>query len=196
MSADHYRTLTAAAEARLKIERSDFLGIAMPIASEDEFMAALRQIEKRYHDATHHCWALRIFAPERARSSDAGEPSGTAGKPILGAIESAGLFDLGLVVVRWFGGVKLGTGGLARAYRETATETLRSAPTVERYLYDRVVVTAPYDMLNVIYRLVAPPDIVLEQESFGESNEFTFAVRKSRAEGFRRELTEQRLQWR
>jgi uncharacterized YigZ family protein len=193
MSADHYRTAAARAESRLKVERSDFLAIAFPVPTEEEFFAALRAIEKQHFDATHHCWAFRLFDPPRARSADAGEPSGSAGKPILSAIEGADLFDIGVVVVRWFGGVKLGTGGLARAYRESAAATLRSLTLADRYLYDRFLVTVPFDMLSLAYRLVSPPDVVLENESFTDTNEFTFAVRRSHAELFARHLTERRL---
>src|SRR5436309_10346350 len=164
MTRDHYRTVAQRAEQTLKIERSEFLGIAVHVESEDGFFAELTAIQKRHFDATHHCWAFRLFANERARSSDAGEPSGTAGKPILGAIESADLFDAAVVVVRWFGGVKLGTGGLTRAYRDTAAETLRGAAIEDRYLYERIRVQVPFDRLGDIYRLVAPPDVLLVAE--------------------------------
>lgn len=159
MQADHYRTLASTAESRLKVERSEFLGLAFPCGSDEEFFAGLQRIEKQYFDATHHCWAFRTFGDSspRQRSSDAGEPSGSAGKPILSAIESASLFDAAVVVVRWFGGVKLGTGGLSRAYREAATATLRSAQTVERLLYDSYDVVVPFDSVGAIYRLLAPP---------------------------------------
>ena len=190
---DHYRTLAARAEHRIKVERSEFLGIAFPVESEDTFFAELASIEKRWFDATHHCWAFRLFANDRARSSDAGEPSGTAGKPILGAIESADLFDAAVVVVRWFGGVKLGTGGLARAYRAAAAETLREAQTADRFVYERVRVSVPFDRLGDVYRLVAPPDVVLVSEEFGESNVFAFDVRSSMAREFEKKLAERRL---
>src|SRR5262249_28594097 len=142
MCADHYVAIAERAEFRQKIERSEFLGIAFPIASEDEFFAELQRIQKQHFDATHHCWAFRLH--ERSRSSDAGEPSGTAGKPILTAIEGAELFETGIVVVRWYGGVKLGTGGLSRAYRETAAATLRHAKTIDRYEYARFRVIVPF----------------------------------------------------
>jgi uncharacterized YigZ family protein len=190
---DHYRTVAARVEFRHKIERSEFLGIAVPVTSDEEFFAELAQMQKRWFDATHHCWAFRLFAEQRSRSSDAGEPSGTAGKPILNAIESAELFDVGVVVVRWFGGIKLGTGGLSRAYRETATETLRGAAIVERYLYERVRVVAPFDELGNVYRLVSPPDVVLAGETYGEENIFEFDVRASRVAAFLDRLTELRL---
>jgi uncharacterized YigZ family protein len=190
---DHYRTLAEPAEFRHKIERSEFLGIAFPVTSDEEFFAELERIQKRHFDATHHCWAFRLFAGGRTRSADAGEPSGTAGKPILAAIEGAALYDVGVVVVRWYGGVKLGTGGLARAYRETAAETLRLAKPLDRYLYQRIRVLVPFDSLGTIYRLVHPPDVVLAEERYGDENEFFFEVRLSGAEGFRRRLGELRL---
>lgn len=190
---DHYRTLAAPAEWRQKIERSEFLGIAFPIGSEDAFFDELTRIEKAHFDATHHCWAFRLFTDGRSRSSDAGEPSGSAGKPILAAIEGASVHDAGVVVVRWYGGVKLGTGGLSRAYRETAAETLRVAPMLDRYVYERINVLVPFDALGTVYRLVAPPDIVLTGESYGDDNEFAFDVRTSVADAFRRRLTELRL---
>jgi uncharacterized YigZ family protein len=190
---DHYRTISARVEHTIKIERSEFLGIAFPIAGEDELFGELTKIEKRYFDATHHCWAFRLFAEQRVRSSDAGEPSGTAGKPILNAIEGAELFDVAVVVVRWYGGIKLGTGGLSRAYRESAAKALRQVTLVDRYVYERVKVIVPFDALGSIYRLVSPPDVVLVEEAYGETNIFTFDVRTSRVGEFRKRLTELRL---
>jgi uncharacterized YigZ family protein len=190
---DHFRTLAEPAEFRHKIERSEFLGIALPIAGDDEFFAELERVQKRYFDATHHCWAFRLFADARSRSSDAGEPSGTAGQPILAAIEGATLHDTGVIVVRWYGGIKLGTGGLSRAYRDTAAETLRNAKLLDRYVYQRVRVIVPFDALGNIYRLVNPPDVVLAHERYGEVNEFFFDVRLSEVEAFTRRLTEMRL---
>ena len=152
-------------------------------------------LAKRHYDATHLCWAFRLFASGdiRARSADAGEPSGTAGKPILSAIEGADLYDTAVVVVRWYGGVKLGTGGLSRAYRDTAAEALRVAPIEDRYLYQQFRITVPFDQLGVVYRLIDAPHVVLAAEHFGETNEFDFDVRLSRAEEFARTLIERRL---
>jgi uncharacterized YigZ family protein len=188
---DHYRTIAARVEYRQKIERSEFLGIAFPVATEAEFMSDLARIAKEHFDATHHCWAFRLR--ERARSSDAGEPSGTAGKPILNAIESADFFEIGVVVVRWHGGIKLGTGGLSRAYRDTAAEALKLAKPLDRYVYERFEVVVPFDAFGTIYRLVDPPHVVLAEERFGETNVFAFDVRESRADAFAQALTERRL---
>jgi uncharacterized YigZ family protein len=193
MSEDHYRTLAAPAEFAHKIERSEFLGIAFPVASEEAFFAELERVQKKYFDATHHCWAFRLFAESRSRSADAGEPSGTAGKPILAAVEGADLHDLGVIVVRWYGGIKLGTGGLARAYRETAAETLRVATLLDRYIYERVVAIVPFDAISNVYRLVDPPNVVLVEQRYGEENEFVFDVRLSMVAAFRARLIELRL---
>lgn len=190
---DHYRTLAEPAELRQKIERSEFLGIAFQVTREKDFFAELERIQKRHFDATHHCWAFRLFADSRSRSSDAGEPTGTAGKPILAAIEGAALHDLGVVVVRWYGGVKLGTGGLSRAYRDTAATTLGGAKLVDRYVYRRIRVIVPFDAMSHLYRMVNPPDVVLVEERYGDENEFFFDVRLSGVEAFTKRLTSLRI---
>jgi uncharacterized YigZ family protein len=190
---DRYSTVAGRVEFRQKIERSDFLGFAFPVAEEHAFFAALDQIAKRHFDATHHCWAFRLFQDARSRSSDAGEPHGTAGRQILSAIEGANLFDVGVVVVRWFGGLKLGTGGLSRAYRHTAAETLRRADVVDRYVYDRLRVVVPFERLSDAYRMVDPPAVLLIEERFGETNEFVFDVRRSRRTEFVQTLESRRL---
>jgi uncharacterized YigZ family protein len=194
MPADHYRRPAVPAEARLKIERSEFLGIVVAVSSEEAFFEELQRIEKKYFDATHHCWAFRLWGG-RTRSADAGEPSGTAGKPILSAIEGADVHECGVVVVRWYGGVKLGTGGLSRAYRETATEALRVTSLLDRYVYRRFTLEVPFEILSTVYRMVAPPDVVLVAENFGESNTFDFDVRESLAEKFGAMLTEKRIRF-
>jgi len=193
MRADHYRSAGARAEFRQKIERSEFLGIVFPVTAEREFFAALEAISKEHFDATHHCWAFRLFADDRSRSSDAGEPSGTAGKPILSAIEGADLYDTGVVVVRWYGGVKLGTGGLSRAYRDTSSHALQLVRVADHYIYKRFAIEVPFDSLGVVYRLIDPPNVVLSAESFGDVNVFEIAVRESMAETFEARLRELRL---
>jgi uncharacterized YigZ family protein len=192
---DHYRTLSSASEFRQKIDRSEFLGIVFHVEDDDAFFAELASLTKRHYDATHLCWAFRLFAngEVRARSADAGEPSGTAGKPILSAIEGADLYDVAVVVVRWYGGVKLGTGGLSRAYRETASEALRIGTIDDRYVYQRFTIDVPFDQLGVVYRLIDAPHVMLAAEHFGDRNEFGFDVRLSRADEFAKMLREKRL---
>lgn len=195
---DSFETLSGETRHRLKVERSIFIGIAFRISSEAEFFARRDEISREHFDATHHCWAFRLRQGEslRVRSSDAGEPNGTAGKPILAAIEAALLENVAVVVVRHFGGVKLGTGGLARAYRQCASETLERAPREPRFLYETIVIEVPYETLNVVYRLVDPPNVVLEREEFGDRNEFTFNVRTSRLADLEHELREKRIRFR
>lgn len=195
---DHYRTISTPAVAEIKIERSRFIAHAFHVTTDEEFAIELAAIEKKAFDATHHCWAFRCWADGvvRPRSSDAGEPSGTAGRPILQAIESADLHDVGVVVVRYFGGVKLGTGGLARAYRDAAQEVLRAVVAEDRYAYDTIAIDVPFSAMSTVYRMIAPPDVILDCESFGETNVFTLRVRRSRAGAFTAELTEKRLAFR
>src|ERR1043165_3256753 len=191
---DHYRTIEQRLEFRHKIERSEFLGIVFHVESEDEFFAELQRVQKEHFDAPRPGGAFRFcFDDAGSRSSDAGGPSATAGKPILAAIEGAALHEVGVIVVRWYGGVKLGTGGLSRAYRETAAETLRATPRLDRYVYRRFRLDVPFAILSTVYRFVAPPDVVLVAENFGESNTFEFDVRESMAEQFGKVLTEKRI---
>ena len=193
MIRDVFRTIESRSEYREKIERSEFLGLAFPCETEEQFMTELEAARKRHFDATHHCWAFRLFTENRARSSDAGEPSGSAGKPILSAIEAADLFDVGVVVVRWYGGVKLGTGGLSRAYRSSAAGAIANAAVVERYFYDRVSVIVPFERTSDAYRLIEAPDVLLTGEEYGETNVFHFDVRRSLREQFEKKLVERRL---
>lgn len=190
---DHYQTIASETSFRQKIERSEFLAIAFSARDDEAFFARLSGIEKQTFDATHHCWAFRLR--HRERSSDAGEPAGTAGAPILGAIDASGLREVGVVVVRWYGGVKLGTGGLGRAYRDTARQALDAAPRADRYDYRRFRVSVPFDAFGVAYRLVDPPHVVLAAEEFGEVPLFDFDVRASRAASFAGALTERQLRW-
>lgn len=193
MEGDHYRTLKDGATGEIRVQRSRFLALAFLIASEAGFDEALESIRRERFDATHHCWAWRLFDPERSRSSDAGEPSGSAGRPILQAIQSAELHDIGVVVVRWFGGVKLGTGGLARAYRDAAQEALQGAALEERWLYERLSVTAPHRDANLVFRMVRPPEIVLASSEFGTDARFELDVRRTLAGAIAEELEGARL---
>jgi uncharacterized YigZ family protein len=193
---DHFQTIESPSEAVTKVQRSVFRALAFPLDGEEDFGPALERVQKQYFDATHHCWAYRLVdagGDTRARSADAGEPAGTAGKPILGAIESAALFNVAVIVIRHYGGVKLGTGGLVRAYREAAAEALVAAKRSDRYMYERLSLTVPFDAVNAIYRMIAPPDVVLIDQQYGDSTEFTIDVRKSQVGAIEGQLTEKRI---
>ncbi len=129
-SSGGYETLAAPGEAELRVERSRFVALAAPVADEAEARLRLAEAARRHHDARHVCFGWRggPGAGGRELRSDAGEPAGTAGEPILAAVRHAGLVDVVVVVARWFGGVKLGTGGLGRAYGAAAAAALAAAP--------------------------------------------------------------------
>lgn len=192
---DYYDHLVRETRASLRIQRSEFIGISFPIASEDGFQQTLAALRKEMYDATHHCWAFRLREEDevRDRSADAGEPSGTAGRPILQVLEDEALVDSAIVVVRYYGGVKLGTGGLARAYRDAARESLADAPRRRRYLYDTIDCRPTFEQMSQVYRMINPPDVVLAEEAFEPHPRFVLQVRRSIVEGFRASLRERRI---
>lgn len=161
---------------------SQFLAWIGPAADEGAARLALDGLARRYPDASHHCWAWRVGSPPRERSSDAGEPSGTAGVPILQVLRGAGLSDVLAVVVRWFGGTKLGKGGLARAYAGAAREALAALPVVRRVPTVRIAVEVPYERVGAVKRLIHPPEVELESEEYGASARLALVVHEDRRE--------------
>ena len=156
MTPDSFVTISREFSSELREQSSRFLAIAVPVAEEEEIDAALKRIRKKYFDATHHCYAYRLVGETIAEKfSDAGEPGGTAGKPILLAIQKYKLLNILVVVVRWFGGVKLGTGGLAKAYASSAEGTLVQCVTIERVMMSSVEIVYPHEMTNTIMHLVS-----------------------------------------
>ncbi|MDD5309806.1 MAG: IMPACT family protein [Deltaproteobacteria bacterium] len=164
-------TLAARHRFETEVKRSRFIALAAPAASPEEALAFLG--EARDENATHNCWAYKVGA--LYRFSDDGEPSGTAGRPILGAIESQGVDHVMVVVVRHFGGIKLGTGGLARAYGGAAAECLRTAPRIEVKPRVTVRVKAPFDATGAIHSLFDRFDAHKRGEDYG-ANGATFEV--------------------
>ncbi|MBR6846493.1 MAG: YigZ family protein [Bacteroidaceae bacterium] len=152
---DSYTTITDIAEGTYSELRSKFLAFAIPVRTADEALDWVTQYQKEYFDARHVCWAYRLGADgQEYRSNDNGEPSGTAGKPILGQLISHDLSDVLLVVVRYFGGVKLGTSGLIVAYRTAASEALAAANKIERLVEQEMTLTFTYENMNLVMRMV------------------------------------------
>ena len=152
---DSYTTITDIAEGTYSELRSKFLAFAIPVRTADEALDWVAQYQKEYFDARHVCWAYRLGSDgQEYRSNDNGEPSGTAGKPILGQLISHDLSDVLLVVVRYFGGVKLGTSGLIVAYRTAASEALAAANKIERLVEQEMKLTFTYDHMNLVMRMV------------------------------------------
>ena len=152
---DSYTTITDIAEGTYSELRSKFLAFAIPVRTADEALEWVAQYQKQYFDARHVCWAYRLGAEgQEYRSNDNGEPSGTAGKPILGQIISHDLSDVLVIVVRYFGGVKLGTSGLIVAYRTAANEALAAANKIQRLVEQQMTLTFTYDHMNLVMRMV------------------------------------------
>ncbi len=171
-----YSIPAAHSEAEFRDRGSVFLAIVCPVATEIEARSALTQIERRFPDATHHCWAFRLGDEGRERASDAGEPAGTAGKPMLQVLSGAEISDVLAVVVRWFGGTKLGKGGLARAYAAAVRAALQRLPRAVRSTKISLALDVPYDKIGAVKRLVQPPTVVLLAESYGERARLDLAV--------------------
>ncbi|MDR0907493.1 MAG: YigZ family protein [Rikenellaceae bacterium] len=155
MADDTYKTIAAPVETSLRERSSRFLGYGWPVSTEEEIKEHLDALRKKYYDATHHCYAWRLGAEgERFRANDDGEPSGTAGKPILGQMLSREVTNCLVVVVRYFGGTKLGVPGLIAAYKDAAAEVLDAAAIVERTVDVVVEVEFPFEVMNDVMRVV------------------------------------------
>ena len=148
----------------------------------------LAELGETYRGASHLCWAWRLGSPPRERCSDAGEPHGTAGEPILRALRGEDLSDVVAAVARWFGGVKLGKGGLARAYSGAARSALAAVATEIRVPVTRLVVAVPFDRLGAVRRLVRPPAVTVESEAYGETARLELRVERRREAGLREAL--------
>lgn len=176
--ADTYLTLARPSEAIFREKMSKFLAFAHPASTVEEAKAVIAQYQKKYFDARHVCWAYMLgFERTDFQSNDNGEPSGTAGKPILGQINSFGLTDTVIVVVRYFGGIKLGTSGLIAAYREAARLSLEEAEIVERKVMKHISFTFPYLSMNDVMRLVKQSNLEILSQQFDNACAMTLAVR-------------------
>lgn len=182
---DKYKSIAAPSEGVFKDRGSRFLALAFPVSDEEQIRSIISSLKTKYHDARHHCYAWRLgCAGSSFRSSDDGEPSGSAGKQILGRIESKGLSDVLVVVVRWFGGIKLGVPGLIRAYRESTEEALTAAVEVEKTAEAPYRLSFGYLSMNDVMKVLK--DLSLPQLSLdcGEDCVITTRVRLSSVEDF------------
>jgi uncharacterized YigZ family protein len=180
-----YLAPAAPARAELRERGSRFLALLLPVEDEAAARTAVDAVAAEHDDATHCCWAWRLGAPARERTHDAGEPRGTAGAPILRALQAAELSDALLVVVRWFGGTKLGKGGLVRAYGAAARAAVASARTRRRLRRLRVTLMPGYAQVGAIQRLLRPPEVELVEERYGERVRVVLAVAEDRLEELR-----------
>lgn len=164
---DQYYTIKGPGSSQYKEKMSRFLSFAVPVSDAGQCREIIKEYQNRYHDARHVCWAY-MLGPDRKewQLNDNGEPSGTAGKPILGQINSLELTDVLVIVVRYFGGIKLGTSGLIAAYREAARLALDDAGKITLRQLRRLNVSVPYEKLNAVMRIVKNDDIRIITQTF------------------------------
>lgn len=177
---DRYKTVAGPAEGYINEKKSRFIAHIYPVRSAEEVKEIVDEHRKKYYDARHVCWAYMLgWKREDYRLNDDGEPSGTAGKPILGQINSAGLTDVLILVVRYFGGTLLGTGGLIKAYREAAADAIAHAQIVEKTVNDTIDIHFNYTLLNEVMRILKQFETVQWTQNFGESCNMRLQIRRS-----------------
>ena len=165
---DTYKSIADRSEGLFRDNGSRFLAFAYPVETEEEVKAIVDSLKKEYHDARHHCYAYRLgLDGAKYRANDDGEPSGSAARPILGQIDSAGLSDVLVVVVRYFGGIKLGIPGLIRAYKTSTAEALASAKVVQKVAGNWYRLAFNYDNLPPVMKLVKDMDLPQRAQNFG-----------------------------
>lgn len=186
---DSYKTIAARSEGLYTEKRSKFIAMAIPVRTLDDVKEELTAINKKYYDARHACYAY-MLGPDRKdfRANDNGEPSGTAGRPILGQINSLELTDILLVVVRYFGGIKLGTSGLYAAYKEAAAEALHTAVIIEKTVDEDVSFRFEYPFMNDVMRIVKEEEPELVSQDFDNDCLMTLRIRRSAMQKLRARL--------
>jgi uncharacterized YigZ family protein len=186
---DEYRTLKTGGEGYYTDKRSKFLAFAHYVSTIEEIKDILARYRKKYFDARHVCYAY-MLGPERTefRANDDGEPSSTAGKPILGQINSNELTDILIVVVRYYGGVNLGTSGLIVAYREAAADAIAHSEIETRQVEEIITYNFPYPMMNDVMRIVKDMQPRIVSQTYDNTCEIRLSIRKSEAEQLRNRL--------
>lgn len=188
--ADTYKTVSEeVCEGFYSEKRSKFLAFVHHVDSVDEAMAIVKEYRKKYYDARHCCYAY-VLGSDRAdfRANDDGEPSSTAGKPILGQLNRLELTDVLVVVIRYYGGVNLGTGGLIVAYRTATEDALSKAVIEEKFVEERITYRFTYPMINAVMRVVKETGARIVSQSFDNDCEILLSIRQSLAEGLQTRL--------
>lgn len=180
---DTYFTITRQGEAIYREKASKFIGLAFPATTETEIKETLSAIRKKYYDANHHCFSYCLGPQQQIfRFSDDGEPSGSAGRPIYGQFLSKNLSDALVIVVRYFGGTKLGIPGLIHAYRQAASEALENAGRSQKIVTQNIVVTFRYENMNDVMKIQKEEELLLLAQNFDNECRITLGVRKSKVE--------------
>ena len=188
---DAYRSIAARSEGLFKDNGSRFIALAFPVETEEEVKDIVAALRKEYHDARHHCYAYRLgYKGDRFRSSDDGEPSGSAGRPILGQIDSLGLSDVMVVVVRYFGGIKLGIPGLIRAYKTSTADALSQAEVIDKVAGKTFRVTFDYLAMNAVMKVLKDMGLQPSAQDFGLACALDVRVRLALETDFRERMAE------
>lgn len=179
---DTYKTIASSVqEVIFKEKSSKFLGYAFPVTSEEEIKAHLEEVKKAHFSARHWCyaWQLGYGTNQRYRANDDGEPNNTAGIPIYGQIQSFELTNILVIVVRYFGGIKLGVGGLVQAYKTTVQLTLQEAEIEEKLITEELRIRFDYPLMNKVMRVVKEQNLNITQQLLTENCELHLAIRQS-----------------
>jgi len=180
---DIYRTIASESHGLFKDRGSRFIALVIPVSGQDEIKVKLEELRKEYHDARHHCYAW-VLGPDRQtwRANDDGEPSGTAGRPILGQINSRELTDILIVVIRYFGGTLLGVSGLINAYRSAAEDALANASVIEKTVMQTYALKFPYLSMNDVMKVLKEENCGQSAHSYGNDCSVEISVRSSASE--------------
>ncbi len=186
---DAYQSIGAPSQGLFKDNGSRFIAFAFPVETEDEVKEHVSALKKEYHDARHHCFAYRLgYKGDVWRAADDGEPAGSAGRPILGQIDSLGLSDILVVVVRYFGGIKLGIPGLIRAYKTSTADALQQASVIPKVAGKNWKVEFDYLSMNDVMKVLKDMNLTPSAQDFGEKCSLTVRVRLSEEENFKKRL--------
>ena len=179
---DTYKTIITPTEGIYKEKGSKFLSFAIPVSSADEVKEIVKNYRKEYYDSRHVCYAYMLGAERKEfRANDDGEPSGTAGRPILGQINSRELTNILVIVVRYFGGILLGTGGLVAAYKEATTDALDQAEVIEKTVDESISIIFDYVLMNEVMRIIKDTNAQISSQNFEDQCAMQLSIRKQDA---------------
>ena len=180
---DQYQTIAASSYGEFKDKGSKFHAYAFPVETEEDIVKYLQEVKKEHFKARHHCYAYRLgMDKNNFRANDDGEPSSTAGKPILGQIDSFGLTNVFIVVVRYFGGTKLGVSGLINAYKTGAAEALKAAEIVQKTVQDVYQIAFEYAVMGDVMNAIKKLNLGMQNQDFGASPKLEIVIRQTEVE--------------
>ncbi|MCJ7508897.1 MAG: IMPACT family protein [candidate division Zixibacteria bacterium] len=187
---DNFSSIRGFNQSQLRVKGSKFIASVFPVENEKEVQDSIQKIKKEFYDATHHCLAYRIKLKDKdiIRTSDAGEPKGTAGEPIFLAIKSKNLYNVLIVVTRYFGGIKLGKGGLSRAYQQVASEALETSEIVERFITTELKLVFPLNMIGKVTQVLNKYGARILEKDFQTEGKLHIEIRASQKENLVKSL--------